>query len=107
MKGQDPVLTFWKAYAIFNEGSVTEAIRELTRVQDRREVAYSAALSLIFYHQRCRHVDQEAVDMFELQLEEREEMASDKDLMCCATFLWHTQQLKRAGQIIQKLIENN
>jgi hypothetical protein len=45
----------------------------------------------MYYHQRCRHVDQEAVDMFELQLEEREEMASDRDLMAAATFLWHTQ----------------
>ena len=31
-KGQDPVLIFWKSYGIFNEGRVTEAIRELTRV---------------------------------------------------------------------------
>jgi len=37
-RGQDPGLVFWKAFGIFNEGSVTEAIRELTRVQDRREV---------------------------------------------------------------------
>ncbi len=28
----DPVLVFWKAFGIFNEGSVTEAIRELTRI---------------------------------------------------------------------------
>lgn len=90
-KGQDAVLTFWKAFGIFNEGGVTEAIRELSRVQDRREVSFAAALALMYYHQRCRHVDQEAVDMFELQLEEREDMASDRDLMAAATFLWHTQ----------------
>lgn len=34
-------------------------------------------------------------------------MASDKDLICTATFLWHTNQLKRAGQITQKLIDAN
>lgn len=37
-KGQDPVLIFWKAFGIFNEGNVNEAIRELSRVQDRREI---------------------------------------------------------------------
>jgi hypothetical protein len=84
------VLVFWKAYGIFNEGSVTEAIRELTRVQDRREVAFASAIALMYYHQRCRHVDQESVDMLEVQLEEREDMASDKDLLACAAFLWHT-----------------
>ena len=57
MKGQDAVLVFWKSYGIFNEGSVTEAIRELTRVQDRREVSFAAAIALIYYHERCRHVD--------------------------------------------------
>lgn len=106
MNGMDPVLIFWKSFGIFNEGGVTEAIRELTRVQDRREVSFASALALIYYHERCRHVDQEAIDTFDMQLDEREEMASDKDLMCAATFLWHTQQLKRAGQIVQKLIDN-
>jgi hypothetical protein len=37
-KGVDPILVFWRAFSIFNEGSVTEAIRELTRIQERREV---------------------------------------------------------------------
>ena len=31
-KGVDPVLVYWKAFGIFNEGSITEAIRELTRI---------------------------------------------------------------------------
>ena len=56
-KGQDPVLTFWKAYGIFNEGNVNEAIRELSRVQDRREFQFAAAQALIFYHERCRNID--------------------------------------------------
>ena len=81
---------FWRAYCIFNEGSVTEAIREITKIQDRREVSLSVAIALIYYHNRCRHVDQEAVDTMEIQLDEREEMASDKDLTCSSTFLWHT-----------------
>jgi len=27
-------------------------------------------------------------------------MASDKDLIAAATFLWHTQQFKKAGQVV-------
>jgi len=61
-RGQDPGLVFWKAFGIFNEGSVTEAIRELTRVQDRREVSLASTIALIYYHERCRNIDQEAVD---------------------------------------------
>jgi hypothetical protein len=33
-------------------------------------------------------------------------MASDKDLICAAAFLWHTNQLKKGGQIVQKLIDS-
>jgi len=40
-------------------------------------------------------------------MEDREEQASDKDLMAAATFCWHTLQLKRAGQIVQKLLDQN
>ena len=100
-------MTFWKAYGIFNEGGVTEAIRELGRVADRRECSFAAATALIYFHERCRNIDQESIDTYELTLDEREENASDKDLICCATFLWHTQQLKRAGQIVNKVLETN
>jgi tetratricopeptide repeat protein 21B len=93
----DPILVFWKAYGIFNEGSITEAIRELTRIQERREVQYATCISLIYYHERCRNVDQESVDTLQAMLENKEEMASDKDLLQAATFLWHTSQFKRAG----------
>ena len=60
------MLVFWKSFGIFNEGSVTEAIRELNRVQDRREVSFAASTALIWFHERCRHVDQEAVNLLEL-----------------------------------------
>jgi hypothetical protein len=56
-KGMDPILVFWKAYGIFAEGSITEAIRELTRIQERREVQFAAGIALIHYHERCRHID--------------------------------------------------
>ena len=53
----DPILVYWKAYGIFQEGSVTEAIREVSRVQERREVTFAAAIALIYYHERSRHID--------------------------------------------------
>ncbi len=57
-KGVDPVLVFWKGFGIFSEGSITEAIREVSRIQDRREIQYASAIALIYYHERCRHIDQ-------------------------------------------------
>ena len=98
---------FWKAFGIYNEGNVNEAIRELTRVQDRREVQYAAAQALIYYHERCRNIDQEAIDTFVLTMDEREEQANDRDLITTACFLWHISQFKKAGQVINKCLESN
>ena len=56
-KGQDPILSFWRAFGIFKEGNVTEALREVQRVQDKREVSLAASIAMIHYHERCRNVD--------------------------------------------------
>lgn len=90
-KGADPILVFWKGFGIYNEGSVTEAIRELSRIQERREVMFGAAVALIYYHERCRNIDQESIDTLTISLDEKESVASDRDLLTAATFLWHTQ----------------
>lgn len=68
---------------------------------------FAASTALIYYHERCRHIDQETIDTLTITLDEKESMASDKDLLTAATFLWHTSQLKKAGQVVQKVIENN
>ena len=61
---------------------------------------------MIHYHERCRNVDQEAIDTLTVDIDNREDMASDKDLITAASFLWHCQQFKRAGQYCQKIIDN-
>jgi hypothetical protein len=96
-KGNDPILSFWRAFGIFKEGNTTEALREVQKIQDKREVCLASAIAMIYYHERCRNVDQEAIDTLSLELDDREERASDKDLMAAASFLWHCQQYKRAG----------
>ena len=85
----DPILVFWKCFGIFNEGNINEAIRELTKIEGRRECTFAAAHALIHYHERCRNIDQDAIDIYVLQLDEREEAASDRDILCAATFLCH------------------
>ena len=90
-KGQDPILVFWKAFGIFKEGNVSEALREIQKVQDRREISLASAIAQIYYHERCRSIDQEAIDTLTLDLDNRENMASDKDLSVAAQFLWHCQ----------------
>jgi len=39
-------------------------------------------------------------------MDNREEMASDRDFQVASSFLWHCQQFKRAGHYCQKIIDN-
>lgn len=106
-KGVDPVLVFWKAFGIFKEGGTTEAIRELEMIQSRREIQFAATMALIFYHKHCRVVDNETVDQLTFSSDEIESQASDKDLINAATFFLHVNELKKASQTVQKVIESN
>ena len=106
-KGQDPVVSFWRAFGIFKEGNITEALRELQKIQDRREVSLACCVAMIHYHERCRNVDQEAIDTLIVTLDEKEERSADKDLLVASSFLWHCQQFKRSGQYCQKLMDNS
>ena len=60
---------------------------------------------MIYYNERCRTVDQEAIDTLNMELESREEVAGDRDMMAAATFLWHCQKYKQAGQLVQKILD--
>lgn len=106
-KGVDPILTFWKGFGIFKEGSATEAIREVEMIQNRREISYAATTSLIYYHEHCRIVDRETVETLKMSAESAEATASDRDLLNASLFYLHISELKRASQTIMGVIEAN
>ncbi len=106
-KGLDPVLVFWKSFGVFKEGGVTEAIRELDYVKERREISYAAHMALIYYHDHCRIVDRDAIENLKFSSETAETQASDKDLWNAALFFLHVNELKRASKTIQKVIDSN
>jgi len=106
-KGVDPVLIFWKGFGVFKEGGVTEAIREIEMVKDRREISYAAHMALVYYHDHCRIVDKDAIENLKYNGENIESSASDKDLLHTALFFLHVGELKRASKSIQRVIDNN
>ena len=106
-KGMDPVLTFWKGFGVFKEGSTTEAIREVEMIQNRREVSYAAITALIYYHEHCRVVDYETVDSLKMSAQSAESTASDRDLLTASLFFLHINELKRASQSVMNVINSN
>lgn len=47
------------------------------------------------------------MDALSFRLEDAESTASDKDLMNAAMFFMYTNELKKASQAVQKVIDNN
>ena len=50
--GPDPILSFWKAFAIFKDGAVTEAIHELQVIPSKREIQFAIILALEYYNSK-------------------------------------------------------
>lgn len=53
----DPVYIFWKAFGIFKQGGMAEAIREVEAIQRRQDVQYPASVALLHYHNACKFPD--------------------------------------------------
>jgi len=65
----DPVLSFWKAYALYKEGSTREAIQECASLQDKRDMAFPCSSALVFYHNQCESVDNDEVRQHTMRIE--------------------------------------
>ncbi len=97
----EPVLVFWKAFATFKEGAVTEAIHALGSIQTRRELQFATILALSYYHRRCNIVDQEAINSLDGQLPDAEKTASEKAMLVAGQFLWYVGDAEKAKKLLR------
>eukprot|EP00826_Nyctotherus_ovalis_P013769 TRINITY_DN1376_c0_g6_i1.p1 TRINITY_DN1376_c0_g6~~TRINITY_DN1376_c0_g6_i1.p1 ORF type:complete len:1241 (-),score=463.36 TRINITY_DN1376_c0_g6_i1:317-4039(-) len=100
----DPLLVFWKAFAVFKEGAVTEAIHELSKIQSKWDLQFATVLALSYYHRSCNIVDQEAVAELDGKLASSEKTASEKALVTSAQFLHYIGESAKARKVLKALI---
>ena len=106
-RGLDPVLTYWKAFATFKEGAVTEAIHELGKIQSKRDLQFAVFLALAYYHRSCNIVDQDAVAELDSQLASSEKAASENGLIISAQFLNYIGEAEKAKKLLNALIDKS
>ena len=106
-RGPDPMITFWKAFATFHEGGVTEAIRELETVAQKRDVSFAAALALRHYHRKCRLVDQDAVDRIIFKLTDLRSSAPDSALVTGAQFYIFRKKYEKASDLLTEVLQRS
>ncbi|OQR92577.1 hypothetical protein ACHHYP_03510 [Achlya hypogyna] len=103
-KGSDPVIMFWRAFAIAMEGSHSSAIRELESLKKRKEVELPCVHALLYTHGRCKHVDHDEIAQLELQVVIAEENAGESAQLLCANFFWHTKEPTKARKLLDALL---
>ncbi|KAI9346469.1 hypothetical protein BDR26DRAFT_855632 [Obelidium mucronatum] len=103
----DPVLMFWKAFALIMQGKSGEALRELESLQEKRDLVLACPAAMVFAHERCKLVDHEA--MHELQakltIASSSNNVSDRALIQMGLFYWQTGQHEQARAYLKKVIE--
>lgn len=106
-RGQDAVLTFWKSFGMFKEGSVVEAIRELDSVSRKREVQFPACIALQVYHKSCKVVDEEAITRLKSQTKDLKNNAPDSAVLLACQLFCHMGMADKARGLIGELISRN
>ena len=106
-RGQDAVLTFWKSFGMFKEGSVVEAIRELDSVSRKREVQFPACIALQVYHKSCKVVDEEAITRLKSQTKDLKNNAPDSAVLLACQLFCHMGMADKARGLIGELINRN
>jgi hypothetical protein len=97
----DPVLIFWKAYAKFCEGNSRDAMLETESILDKRGMSMPTANALIYYHQQCSVVDQDAVS--DLQMRLRRESGDENARVLSAQFFTTVGDYEKARELLLPL----
>ncbi|KAI8825186.1 uncharacterized protein EV422DRAFT_517791 [Fimicolochytrium jonesii] len=106
----DPLLIFWKAASlIWQAGRASEAIRGLEPLQDKKDLTLPTTIALIAAHERCKYIDQEAIQELEAKLAISSESAtpSAQSLILTGMFHLHIGNLAEARRNIKKAIADN
>ncbi|XP_028623167.1 tetratricopeptide repeat protein 21A isoform X4 [Grammomys surdaster] len=101
----DPVLQFFRAYAVLGEDHIHDAISELESIQSHPDTSLCAVIALLYAHKCCDTIDEEAVQGLECSLKEMRRMASDTALYYASLFLWFMGHHDKAREYVDHMLK--
>ncbi|XP_061174848.1 tetratricopeptide repeat protein 21B-like isoform X2 [Saccostrea echinata] len=101
----DPVLKFFRAYAIILQGRVQEGIRELDVLKDKRDVNICSTMALIYAHKHSQTVDREAVQELDAKLKEERKQSGEMGLYYGGLFLLLNGKPDKAREYIDRMLK--
>nr|KAF6476733.1 tetratricopeptide repeat domain 21A [Rousettus aegyptiacus] len=101
----DPVLQFFKAYGVFREERIQDAINNLESIRNHPDVSLCSIMALIYAHKCCETIDQEAIQELESSLKEVRKAASGTALYYAGLFLWLLGRHDKAKEYIDRMLK--
>ncbi|KAG6540818.1 hypothetical protein Mapa_017795 [Marchantia paleacea] len=105
---KDALLIFWHAFGLILEGSYADALQELQRVSEPRDVEVVVVAAMLHAHRLCAIIDNEEVDNLEQRLRVVEKCGSERALFLAATlylYLGGTSNVKKAKELTAKILQ--
>ncbi|XP_016051686.1 PREDICTED: tetratricopeptide repeat protein 21A [Miniopterus natalensis] len=100
----DPVLQFFKAYGLFREERIQDAISNLESLRNHPDMSLCSIMALIYAHKGCETIDQEAIQELESSLKEIRKTASGTALYYAGLFLWLMGRHDKAKEYIDRVL---
>ncbi|KAM5233426.1 tetratricopeptide repeat protein 21A isoform 5-T10 [Hipposideros larvatus] len=100
----DSVLQFFKAYGVFREERIQDAISNLESIRSHPDVSLCSTMALIYAHKSCETIDQEAIQELQSSLKETRKKASGTALYYASLFLWLMGHHDRAREYIDRVL---
>lgn len=101
----DPVLKFFRAYAVILQGRIQEGIRELDVLKDKRDVNICSTMALMFAHKHSQSVDREAVQELDAKLKEERKQSGEMGLYYGGLFLLLNGKPDKAREYIDRMLK--
>mmetsp|Transcript_5618 Transcript_5618/g.19788 ORF Transcript_5618/g.19788 Transcript_5618/m.19788 type:complete len:1322 (-) Transcript_5618:141-4106(-) len=101
----DPVLLFWRAYAVMMEGRITEAVSEFEALRGNPAVQLAALVCLKAAHEKTKFVDREAVQSVTKAIFDEEKQNKEGSFFMGALVCLLRNDFKKARDYISKVLE--
>ncbi|KAJ1523098.1 Tetratricopeptide repeat protein 21B, partial [Nowakowskiella sp. JEL0078] len=105
----DPVLLFWRGFAILMQGKQVEALREFESLQEKRDLVLAASRAMIYAHERCKMIDHEMISILQAKFDvaSHSTTITERAIVQAAVFEWHTGAIESSRSMLKKLLELN
>ena len=87
--------------------NVSEAIRELDRIKDQRDITLCSLMALVVAHKRSKSSDKQTIQQLEAKLKTERTQSGETALFFGGMFLFHSGKPDKAREYVDRMLKKN